>query len=416
MIPHLVSTRRVATVLGCLGALSSLLLFSQLIPARSVLLRHTEAAGAQQFQSDPQIDFTIFNRPLVVTPVVHGVMPVSTRDYNWVVRQFQPPVGDARLNSSYCLHVLRVHGLDEPLESTEVSDGHALLKLLTDEDRSRRYFGESAVITTRTGVRFPTARRRAPRLSSMEMHRDQTLAALAELHVPLDYAVHVGGRDYTLADVLTDSLANFDPNQDELAWTLVAYSLYLPGVTQWRDRYGQVHSMDELVSLLQATPFDRASCEGTHILYALTILLRADDQRPILPQGSRATLMGWMRHFVGLAVARQRIDGSWGSKWWQAADTPAGNGPIPTDRSSLQPLATTSHVLEWLIYLPESMRPSDEVFQRGAFWLLGRLRSASRRDMNQDFCPYAHTCCVLRHLLSQSPNGDLHEVGLRDRR
>src|SRR5207302_3298465 len=99
---------------------------------------------------------------------------------------------------------------------------------------------------------------------SMELHRDQTLAAFAELGLPLSFTLQGDGGTGTLRDVLDDSLANFHLGQKELAWTALAYALYLPPVKSWINRYGERFGFDQLVSEMLDRPLDAESCGGTH--------------------------------------------------------------------------------------------------------------------------------------------------------
>jgi len=349
--------------------------------------------------------------PLIIKPTIVRFLALSDNDRQWVNRQFQPPTKTHVLNSSYCLHLLRVHGLDDRLESSEISDGRVVLALLTNSDIGQAYFGTPPLITTRSGARFVPMNRHVP-LPSMELHRDQTLAAFAELGIPLTFPIRVKGSEYRLDEALRDSLANFDLHQDELPWTTVAYSLYLPPLRSWSNRYGESYSFDDLARALLRTSFTRASCGGTHVLYALTIMLRVNQVRQIVSEETRSAICEWMEKKISLATNHQAADGSWQPGWWKLPSEGAPAQPKPAKQSEV--LATTGHVLEWLLYLPSEMRPTQDTFSRGGLWLLFQLHAATAPDQVKDFCSYAHACCVLRWLMTPGSSHNARAEDLRD--
>jgi hypothetical protein len=334
--------------------------------------------------------------PLEIRPRAEPLLAVSPAQDQWLREQIQPPQ-KRKLTSSYCLHLLRVHGLHEPLHHPDFSSGEVVLRLLTDDQFGAAHFGNPAVVRTRSGVRFPTADVEAAGDPSREFHRDHTLAAFAELGLPLSYPLHLQGREAPLREALRDSLANFYPKQKELPWTALAYALYLPPEREWVNRYGERSSFDELTGELLGTSLEEASCGGTHLLYTLTILARVDQQTPILSEPVRDRLWAHLRRAVDVAVRSQQPDGSWPAGWYREllpGSAPAlGTAPEGADR-----LLITGHLAEWLLYLPPDLAAPPEVLRRAGLWLQQRLSAASPEDKELLFCPYSHAACVLRRL------------------
>src|SRR6185437_11410072 len=158
-------------------------------------------------------------------------------------------------------------------------------------------------IPVRTGVRFPTVPA-DHRLATAgdESHRDQGLACLAQLGLPLSHPLQVDGLPYALKDVLQDSLANFDMHQKELEWTGMAYALYLPPLRQWRNRFGQSFSFDDLTEELLGRSLLHSPCGGSHRLILLTTLHRLDKQHPILSAKVRIELDQFLKKAVEQAI------------------------------------------------------------------------------------------------------------------
>jgi hypothetical protein len=353
------------------------------------------AAGRSSEDSDSARD-----RPISVRPVVDRLITVSQADMDWIRGQIQPSAR-AKLNSSYCLHLLRVHGLEERLHDASFASGKALVKLLSDDREGAAYFGREPLVPTRTGARYLTGDVQAALEDrSLEWHRDQTLAAFGELGIPLTHPLVVAGRTLSLRDVLRDSLGNFHLKQKELAWTVLAYALYLPPRREWINRYGESYSFDRLVAELLGRSLGESSCGGTHDLYSLTILSRCDRQFPILTAAVRTRLLEHLRRYADAAARTQRSDGSWpvGLKLEEAArSAPSGR---MADASEPGGLLITGHLAEWFLYLPADLRHADTdgVLRRAGRWLNAALHSAGEDDKTRDFCPFSHAACVLRHL------------------
>src|SRR5262249_33514749 len=119
--------------------------------------------------------------PLEMRPRAERLIPVTAAEYQRIREQVQPPQ-KRKATSSYCLHLLRAHGLPEPLQHSELSSGEAVLRHLTDDNIGAAYFGQPALARTRSGARFLTGDNlTVGRDPSLEQHRDHTLAAFAEL-------------------------------------------------------------------------------------------------------------------------------------------------------------------------------------------------------------------------------------------
>jgi len=299
-----------------------------------------------------------------------------------------------------------VHGLTARFPERDLPSSEAILELLTSADAGRKYFGSPAFIRTRSGVRFPTAARSVlvPSIG-WESHRDQVLAAFGELGIPLTQPLRFDDTTLSVRDALRDSIANYHAGQDELMWTGLAYALYLPPIRSWLNRYGERTSFDELVTELLGRPLDRSPCAGTHLVYTLTVLARADQQQPVLTEPVRDRLWQRLRQARDAALATQEPDGSWPLDWNRGLLAKAGGREMGLDVDSLSSrLLTTGHLAEWLLCLPVELAVPDSCLERAGWWLHEQLRAATPELVQDSFCPYTHAARVVL-LLTGPPEG-----------
>ena len=214
---------------------------------------------------------------------------------------------------------------------------------------------------------------------------------LAEFGVELSQPLTLGNDAYELRDVLRDSIANFHLEQKELAWTTVAYASYLPPLTAWENRFGMRFTFDDLAKTMMDRPRDQLSCGGTHVYYALTVLLRADRAKPVLTESTRSQLTRYLRDAVTMAIKNQKSDGTWSMKWW--SDQLAGEDPKMSDAGKV---LITGHMAEWLMYVPDDLLVSQFVLRRAGLWLSSHLTDAPESAFWKEVCPYTHAIFVVQ--------------------
>ena len=381
------------------------------------------AAAAITVQSQNRIIFKFINNnyftvsvdklrdtPLEIRPRVAELLSLPPAEYDGLSEQIKEPK-TGTLNSSYCLHLLRIHGLNARTGTPDSLAGESILKILIDNDVSQKWLGKRAWVRTRSGVRFPTITGPADvnRDSAMEHHRDQTLAAFGELGLPLSTPLSGGQGSFTLRAVLQDSLANFHIEQEELAWTALAYALYLPPVRSWVNRFGERSSFDDLVLEMIGRPLDLESCAGSHLLHSLAIIGRTDRQQPVLSKHIRSELDRYLSGCAREAVRVQAPDGSFAENWcYNLVPNPQPRRPTIADTAEGRVVAT-GHLTEWLLALPDDIAVPDQTLRLSGEWLRQALARASRNDKEMLFCPYTHAVCVIRSL-ARSPESKAHTV------
>jgi hypothetical protein len=314
------------------------------------------------------------------------------------MRRLLEPLDPSQMGLSFYLHFLRLHGKAARFPRRPSFPPVPVLDLLTDEALSRQYFQAPSILLTPHGARFcmtPAAPLASTR--HLEAHRDQCLALLAELGVPLTQPLRFADREADLREVLRDSLANFHPHQHELEWTALCYALYLPPLRAWANRFGERATFDDLAGQLLGRRPEKSPCAGTHLVYALTVLARADEAVPVLSPEVRQQLRARLASAVRACLDAQAPDGSWSPDWHRALADGAPDRP-PRRPSLADRLLATSHLAEWLLYLPDDLQVPGPVLLRAARWLHARFQDAPPDVIHQQYCPFSHAACFLLYL------------------
>jgi hypothetical protein len=303
-------------------------------------------------------------------------------------------------NLPYYLHLLRLYGWGS-MPGPHFTSGRDVLAALTDLATSERYFGEPAFFPTRGGIRY-----RPVVIASgngAENHRDVCLATFAEAGLPLSAEFTTPKETFHLRDLLRDSVENFHLQQKELPWTAIAYALYRHPGSRWTNKFGETFGWDDLTEKLLAAPFERGSCGGTHLLYALTVIRRVEGPDRSLSAAIRTRLDERLKAVIGFASARQAADGHWSADWWtEASSKPAGDNRKINDSTFTWQLIT-GHLLECLTLAPPELQPPADVYRRAARWLC-RVLPDDRIDNKVSICPRTHAVCAVRNLVEENRN------------
>jgi hypothetical protein len=297
---------------------------------------------------------------------------------------------------SNVLHVLRLLQQSNPCYETRSPRQEEWLELLLDYDKSRAYFGgQSSLIETREGVRCRVALvRESSKRPERQAHPDQLLSVLAELGVPLSRPLSTKDGTQSVKEMLDDSLANFDIQKDELEWSALAYALYLPPQQCWTDKFGRVHTLDDLVEELARRSFEKRACAGTHLLYSLAVMFRADHEAPVLTASTRARLRAYLAGMAEKVMRSQSSDGYWSLDWYLPLSV-KGVTKAKREPQGVGEVLVTGHQLEWLLLLPPEFKiPPGSILQAGR-WLQVRLLTDPKETLAKQLCPYSHSARVL---------------------
>lgn len=298
-----------------------------------------------------------------------------------------PPFADRVSGVSGLLHALILHefgdlgltGMGQP------ATGLDALRILTDERRAIVFFGETQFVRTRNGLRF--------RLQGLdgggdgdwrgESHRDQSLSTFAMMKLPKDTPIYVEDEKLSIADLISESVANFTFKQGEMNWTAIAYAHYLPPNTHWTDRFDRTTTFSELTEHLIETGLEKQSCGGLHMFQAVAAIESADAKHGILDRKTRIRCRNFVRELLNKAKASQNEDGSWNNRWHVITSdaTESIEETSLTDR-----IIVTGHMLELLHNLDGSV--DTRMIVGATRWLYETLQQDVPKDVG--VCPLTH--------------------------
>jgi hypothetical protein len=300
---------------------------------------------------------------------------------------------------SMLLHTLRLFGPGATVPTREPGQRAGLVAIALDQRTGAPYFGgQPALIDTREGVRCRVAQPLyAKEQPERQAHPGQLLAVLAEVGISLDQPVSTTGGPRSVRQILDDTLANFDPKQTEIEWTALALALYLPPRGSWANKYGETFTLDALAGELMGRSFESSiACGGTHLLYSLVTLFRADQQESVLSDPVRREVRDHLRRVVESLLRTQLSDGSWDHRWRErgtgAGEEAEGGGHTHDDADRV---LLTGHHVEWLLLLPRDLQPPPDRLLRATRWLLERVLNDPASTLDEKYCPYSHAGRVL---------------------
>jgi hypothetical protein len=174
----------------------------------------------------------------------------------------------------------------------------------------------------------------------LQGHLGQLLAMLAQCRVSEDYPIHVGKREFTIADLIESEKKTCYP-KSELTFKLIALQYYLDLNDTWENDQGLEWSIPRLIKEELAQPIRGAACGGTHRLSSLSLTVNARVRRGEPLDGEYARAADFVERYHNYAFKLQNRDGSLSTNWFR------GRGDDPDINRRIK---TTGHILEWLCY------------------------------------------------------------------
>ncbi len=294
-----------------------------------------------------------------------------------------------RVSVSGLCHVLLLYGHSKT-DLSGLPNGDTAIKALTDESSARATFGTVPFIRTRNGVRYFLVNDPLFGTSVGESHRDQCLSTFATINLPLSTPIHVNRETLAVRDLLNESIATFTLDQKELAWTAMAFATYVPPAKEWKNRFSETTSFDQLVDRLITKDLNSESCAGTHMFQAILRIARSDANYHLLNKTSRQHLEQYIDSRINDIIETQNNDGSWGAHW------SALNTVDNTSDETLQvKVLITGHLLETMALLPtEKQQTCVSALRKAALWLARALTETNVVREASWICPLTHAARV----------------------
>ena len=175
----------------------------------------------------------------------------------------------------------------------------------------------------------------------LQGHSAQYLAILAQCRVSAKSPLLLGGKNFTVADLIEDEKLNCRSGT-ELTFALIGLAHYLPTDAVWRSSDGETWSLERLMEEELRQPIRTAPCGGTHRLFSLAYGCQRRLKATGRLDGVYQRANTYVREYQSLTLRRlQNRDGSFSTEWFKYPD----NREDDIDRK----VQTTGHILEWLV-------------------------------------------------------------------
>ena len=175
----------------------------------------------------------------------------------------------------------------------------------------------------------------------LQGHSAQYLAILAQCRVSAKSPLLLGGKNFTVADLIEDEKLNCRSGT-ELTFALIGLAHYLPTDAVWRSSDGEMWSLERLMQEEIRQPIRTAPCGGTHRLFSLAYGCQRRLKATGRLDGVYQRANTYVREYQYLTLRRlQNRDGSFSTEWFKYPD----NRDDDIDRK----VQTTGHILEWLV-------------------------------------------------------------------
>ena len=188
---------------------------------------------------------------------------------------------------------------------------------------------------------IPALKTRGPGDKSflVQDHVDQYLFAYADAGVSLDREVlSRTGRKFTVRDKLDFAMKGFRENQ-ELGWTLVALSTYVPFDKEWKANSGKKYRVEDVLRLSIKRDPRRETEGGPHHLYGVAYALNQYLKQGGKLEGTWLEARKYLDKYIGVAREYQQADGAFSAAVFHRSARP---------RTPRHLVSTTGHALEWM--------------------------------------------------------------------
>lgn len=192
-------------------------------------------------------------------------------------------------------------------------------------------------------------------------HVDQFLYGYADADISLDTAGKAGDKSFTVQTLLDGAKRHFKPTQ-ELGWTLVVTSHYLPIDAKWKTDAGEEIDTAHIMALAVKRDTSRETEGGPHHLYGVAYALaRYQAAHPGKElTGPWKDARAYLDKHIAIARKYQNDDGSFSSSMFR------GQAIAKTPRALVW---STGHTIEWLCLA----LPAEELHKPWMTRAVGRL-------------------------------------------
>ena len=285
-------------------------------------------------------------------------------------------------------------------------------RLVVSDQQLRRVFSNRQMV----GMLDPHSRLRE---CAREHDLARDLATAGQLGLSIDAIISTPLGVRRVGEMMEQLRREFRSNQPASEWPMLAFAFYLPDARGWIADDGTEVSFDGLARQVMQPSAPDASRNAATRLWSLAVLLRIDDQHPLLDTKTRKQIVAHLQQATSRLCETQHQDGSWDANWPDAKPMrlagsllrdgelaagrdlrepfrgvtsihPAGHlvqrpaiedavslvSRFSTSDSSLtEQLLVTAQTLEWWALAPPETLPHLSVRARAAGWLCEQVQS-----------------------------------------
>lgn len=322
--------------------------------------------------------------PLVVEPQYNMPQVVSDEQLSHVLTRLLPRFRETKAPVSTVDHALRMWGLPATFDDPSAMSGKEMRRMLIDHHRFTEIHGESAkplLNEVNGGVRYRTQEG-----IGSSSHYDHTLACLSEVGTSLDFPVRTSERETTVRAIMEQALRDFSLNQFEYEWSALVFALHVKSPGRWVTKDGQEIDFDMIADRIMRQELPQGVCRGMHRMHALVMLLRVNEQSPILSLDGAQRIEAYLRGITDLLMRTQHIDGYWEGDW----HTGHPSSESSAEENLMDQLLVTGHVLEWWALAPRSVLPPRENIVRAGQWTVLALDRFDDETIIHRYGPLSH--------------------------
>ncbi|MCA9034649.1 MAG: hypothetical protein KDA91_05940 [Planctomycetaceae bacterium] len=348
-----------------------------------------------------QVAAELLNRPVPVDVIVSGTIPtriqslyddetvVSEEELAAVLRKILPRFSQKNLRPNYVEHALRVWGNQIEFQNPDLISGPQMADYLLDTGKYIASWGDSGQPILEPMDDGVSIRWGADMTASV--HHDHLLACLTEAGVTLDTPVYTPRRQLQFRDVLNQALRDFQLDERETEWSVMAFGFWLAPehINRWHNGQGREISFDLLADRLMRNHKKHGVCLGTHRVYSLMALLRLNQMYDgsVLSDETRQDVENYILDVRDLIIASQEEDGAWPPNWQDGAGAEANRDAREKPHRRV---IATGHHLEWLAIAPERFHPDRNIVRHGADWAIRDAIDAPQSQIDQNYTFYSH--------------------------
>lgn len=258
-----------------------------------------------------------------------------------------------------------MHGMLALRRDYQLKQGTKKINALDWISKGQKFQGEPWFQKTKFGGRG----HKFNKAYAFEGHPNQCFALLSMSGLPLDHKFQTPSGSITVQDIVNNAKMEVN-DREEMTWTLWALSRYLPAEAEWRNKKGDVWSMERLVRTQLNVNVYKAPCGGTHSLFALAFARKYYLKKHRYLRGVWLEADQKIKRYIQEARVYQNSDGTFSTEHFN------GKG---YKRDFKTRLSTSGHVLEFLVMAASDKQLKEPWLRKGINTVAMELLNNRRR-------------------------------------